>query len=123
MNNVRIINKLPQFTKSMESVLGDALREGARDILIGAKTKAPFQKDGLRSDTEITSPKKLTQRVSFYKEYAGYQEFGQRRDGSHKVKKYTTAGTGKHYLKDAGDKVVTRMPGILKKHGLRAKVW
>jgi len=29
--------------------------------------------------------------------YAGYQEFGQRLDGTHKVKKYTTPGTGKKF--------------------------
>lgn len=35
--------------------------------------------------------------VSWNRVYAGYQEFGQRRDGTHKVKKYTTPGTGKKF--------------------------
>ena len=120
MNNVTITNKLPQFSKSVDSVLGDALREASRDILIKAKTKAPFQKGGLRSDTEVTGNNR-TQRISFNKEYARFQEFGG--DDARRVRKYTTSGTGKHYLKNAGDDVKRRLPGIFKKHGLRARVW
>jgi len=116
---VRVINRLPQFSRSAESVLNDALREGASDILLNAKNKAPFRKGGLRSDTWIKSPSKLVQRVSFWKEYARFQEFGG--DGRRVVKKYTTAGTGKAYLKTAGDNVVRRMPSILKKHAGRAR--
>lgn len=116
---VRVINRLPQFSRSAESVLDDALKEGARDILITAKQKAPFRKGGLRSDTWIKSPSKLVQRISFWKEYARFQEFGG--DSKRRVRNYTTAGTGKAYLKTAGDDVVKRMPSILKKHAGRAR--
>lgn len=37
--------------------------------------------------------------------YAAYQERGMRADGSHKVRHYTTPGTGAHFLKNAGDTV------------------
>lgn len=36
-------------------------------------------------------------RIVWQRVYAGYQEFGQRLDGSHRVKKYTTPGTDKHF--------------------------
>lgn len=121
MNQVKITNNLPQFAKSAESVLGDALREGARDIIIQAKTKAPLDKGGLRSDSDVSSPNKFTQRVSFNKEYARFQEFGG--DSTRRVKKYTTVGTGAHYLKTAGDNMRQKLADIFKKHGIRARVW
>lgn len=37
--------------------------------------------------------------------YAAYQERGMRRDGSHKVRHYTTPGTGAHYLRNAGNAI------------------
>lgn len=40
--------------------------------------------------------------------YAAYQERGMRADGSHKVRNYTTPGTGAHYLKNAGDTITKR---------------
>lgn len=39
--------------------------------------------------------------------YASYQERGQRYDGSHIVKHYTTPGTGKNFARNAVIKVVT----------------
>lgn len=35
--------------------------------------------------------------------YAGYQWYGQRIDGSHVVKNYTTPGTGSHWVDRAGE--------------------
>ena len=119
--NVIIIDKMPRFKNSLNDVLNDALREGARDILIDAKTKAPFKKGGLRSDTETKGIGKLKWQVSFFKEYARFQEFGG--DSKRKVRNYTTAGTGKAYLKNAGDNVSkNRMLGIIRKHLTRARV-
>lgn len=44
--------------------------------------------------------------------YAGYQERGMRRDGSRKVRHYTTPGTGKHFLKNAGDAIAKQGIGV-----------
>lgn len=50
--------------------------------------------------------------------YAGYQERGEAVDGSRKVRKYTTPGTGKHYMEDSARKVsqkyAEKIRGILK---------
>lgn len=120
-DNVIIIDKMPRFKSSLNDVLNDALREGARDILIDAKTKAPFKKGGLRSDTETKGIGKLKWQVSFFKEYARFQEFGG--DSKRKVRNYSTPGTGKAYLKNAGDNVSkNRMLEIIKKHLMRARV-
>jgi hypothetical protein len=119
MSNVRIVDKMPQFKISARNVLDDALKEGARDILIKAKNKAPYDKGGLRGNTEISTPKLLSKRISFGIEYARFQEFGG--DDKRTVKNYTTAGTGKHYLKNAGDEVARTLGTIFKKHGMRAR--
>ena len=140
--SVTITDKMPQFKRSMESVFNDALREGARDILINAKTKAPHNKGGLRSDTDIRNISHLKWRISFWKEYAGAQEAGQMtvrknraltfdggktfftlKKGIYKFRKYTTPSTGKAFLKTAGDDIRLKLDGIFKKHAQRAKVW
>ena len=114
---VRIDDRLPEFAQLSKAVLADALQEGARDILEAAKTKAPFLKGGLRRQSGISVPDRLKRRISFDVEYARYQEFGG--DSRRRVRKYTTPGTGAHYLESSGDDVAKRMPFILKKHSSR----
>jgi len=119
MSRMKVEDNLPKFATSAYRVLDDALKEGARDILIDSKNKAPFRKGQLRSDTDITRPGNLHYRISYHKEYARYQEFGG--DGRRTIRNYTTAGTGKGFLKNAGDKKVQQLNGIFRKHGGRAR--
>ena len=116
----RVINKLPQFGNKAQDVLNDALKEAAKDTLVAAKTRAPFDKGGLRSDTEIKQVKKLLWRVSFWKEYARFQEFGG--DNKRTVRNYSSAGTGKKYLERSGDEQVDKMVNKFKKHSIRVRV-
>jgi hypothetical protein len=120
--SARINDKLPQFKRNLYQVLDDGVKESARDILIDAKNHAPFLHGMLRSDSGIEKTRPLRAKVYFDAEYAYYQEKGQGRDGTHVVRKYTTAGTGKHFLKNAGDKMQTKMLIKFKKHAQRAKV-
>lgn len=118
---MNVVNdKMPQFKRSLYNVLDDAFREAARDTLIKAKDKAPFNKGGLRGETDISKPGILHYRVSFWKEYARYQEFGG--DAKRTVRNYTTAGTGKAYLKTAGDEEEKKLVMIIKKHTPRVRV-
>lgn len=119
MSNLTINDKMPAFNKSAKIVLADALREGARDVLIKSKSRAPFQKGGLRSETEVKSITPLLWRVSYWKEYARYQEFGG--DGKRTVRNYSTSGTGKGYLKKSGDEVANKINRVFVKHGRRAR--
>jgi hypothetical protein len=115
-----IINdKMPSFTRSLYNVLDDALREGARDTLINAKDKAPFSKGGLRSESEVKKNTNLSWRISFWIEYARFQEFGG--DSKRRVRKYSHSGTGAHFLKNSGDEQATKMNMILRKHSQRAR--
>ena len=116
---VIIEDNMNSFVASAHGVMDDAVREGARDILVAAKTKAPLDKGGLRSDTAIKRIGAIIYRVSFFKEYARYQEFGG--DANRTVRRYTTPGTGKHYLKSSGDAVADRLRSIFRKHGGRAR--
>lgn len=106
---------MPQFKRSLYNVMDDAFKEGARDALINAKTKAPFQKGGLRSDADINKEGALHWRIAFYKEYASVQELKEHRN-------YTTAGTGAHFLKNAGDEQREKLKLIAKKHAQRVRV-
>lgn len=115
----RITNKLPSFARSLYNVLDDALKEAAKDTLINAKSKAPFDKGGLRSESEIENVKPLHKRVSFWKEYARFQEFGG--DSKRRVRNYSHSGTGKHFLKKAGDEQSKKLTRTLKKHAGRAR--
>ena len=52
----------------------------------------PRDNDDLRTNVDIK-----TNSVTYESEYASYQYYGQRKDGSHKVKNYTTPGTGPYW--------------------------
>lgn len=117
--SVKVKDKMPMFKNNLYNVLNDALSEGAKDILVKSRHKAPFRKGQLRADSETHQVKRFSWRVSYYKEYARFQEFGG--DSKRRVRNYTTAGTGKAYLKSSGDEVTKTLAGILKKHAIRAK--
>lgn len=115
-----IINdKLPSFTRSLYNVLDDALREGARDTLISAKNKAPFSKGNLRAESEVKKNVSLSWRISFWMEYARFQEFGG--DSKRRVRKYSHSGTGAHFLKDSGDEQAEKLNMTIRKHAQRAR--
>ena len=118
--SLKIIDKLPIFQQKLIPIMDDATKEGARDTLIKAKTYAPFKKGGLRGNTEIRHPKMLSYEVYFNQEYARFQEAGG--DAKRRVRNYTTGGTGKAYLKRAGDEVFKPLEQKYKKHAWRVRV-
>ncbi len=120
MSQIRINDKLPRFSAEAKAVLDDALKEGAKDGLINAKMKAPFDKGQLRAESDIKKMGSLTWRISFWKEYARFQEFGG--DAKRRVRNYTTAGTGRAFLKKAGDDEAKKIVAKFKKHSSRVRV-
>lgn len=117
--SLRVVDNLPAFGRSVARVLDDALKEGATDTLVSAKLRAPFEHGALRSDTDVKRVGPLWWRVSFWMEYARFQELGG--DLRRRVRRYTTAGTGKGFLKDAGDTQAKKLKGTLGKHAKRAR--
>lgn len=116
---IRVEDKMPRFQVSARSVLADGLKEAARDTLIKARVKAPKRFGHLRAGSEHHAITPLKQRVSFWMEYARFQEFGG--DSKRRVRNYSTSGTGAHYLRDSGNEQAKKLPMIFAKHGRRAR--
>ena len=119
MSKVIVNDRLPQFKKNAVVMLDLALRDGSRDILIKAKNRAPYLHGHLRGNSENKQVGMLHHRVSFWEEYARYQEFGG--DGKRRVRNYSTGGTGKRFLKSSGDEIAKRINYTFKKYGSKAR--
>ena len=120
--SVVVINNLPLFGNIAKKTLDDALGSAARDTQVDAKAHAPFLHGDLRSHSDNDRVSPLHWRINFDMEYAAFQERGSRADGSHRVRKYSTSGTGAHFLERAGDKQVSKLPAKFAMHAQRAKV-
>lgn len=114
---LRVDDRLPFFKSRLYSHMDDAVKEAARDTIIKAKTNAPFKGGDLRASSDIKKRSFMSYRVRFWMEYARFQEFGG--DSTRTVRDYTTPGTGKHYLRDAGDAQMDKMDRKLGKHARR----
>lgn len=101
-------NRLPQFGQKVDEKADTLLEKMAQDIFVLSKAKVPKKDGALGSSAVSEKIKAKSHRVSYNEPYAGYQERGRRKDGSRVVKNYTTAGTNKNFLKDAGTKIVSK---------------
>lgn len=111
---VKITSHTVEIIADMESNIPVALRFMAQDIKDISEPKTPKKLGDLRDSTVISVlGKKAT--IKWIKVYAGYQEAGQRADGSHKVKKYTTPGTGPHFALNAVKEVDSKAEIYLRK--------
>ena len=104
---VKVINNLNKFVGKNYLALDRAMERMAVDIERLAKQKVPVELGPLQSSGRKVKLGLLKHRVEFNKEYAAFQEFGG--DKTRKVRKYTTPGTGAHFLRDAGVKVSERV--------------
>lgn len=86
--------------------LDQELGRKAALVEIKAKARVPVDKGLLQSSGNHRRIRFGRFRIEFNKEYAAYQERGMRRDGTRVVKRYTTPGTGKDYLKSAAAEVI-----------------
>lgn len=120
VKHVKVVDKMPIFANGLKRVYDDAIGETAREVLINARNRAPFQKGALRRESDVGQQTSLKWRISFWVEYARFQEFGG--DKKRRVRNYSTAGTGAGFLKKAGDEGQTKLRATLQKHGLRVRV-
>lgn len=121
--SLKVIDNIKRFyilnTQSMDTMLGRM----AKDVQQIAKIKVPYKEGDLQASIKPKSVKLLHHRVEVGGgdiKYAHYQEAGQRKDGSHKVRKYTTPNTGKHYLKDAGERVEKDATNYIKQAAIKS---
>lgn len=88
--------------------LDNATRAMADATVKTSKVTAPLLTGALRYSSRIERRAPLHYSAVYgggNVPYAAYQERGMRADGSHKVRHYTTPGTGKHFLRNAGDAI------------------
>lgn len=108
---VKFVDNSNSWWSRREQELSSGLEKMAQAILANARVKAPMSEGGgnLRNSGRVNGSG-LERTISFGNglKYGAYQERGKRADGTHVVKRYTTPGTGKHYLKDSGDAVVKK---------------
>jgi len=99
----KIIDHSLSFILASTNALDRALNNMAIDVERLSKAQVPFLHGQLKSSGYHRKDGKLKYIVGFDKEYAAYQEFGGATDKkgvTRIVKKYSTAGKGKHYLAD-----------------------
>ena len=119
--SIKIDDKLPIFTGKVKIYADNAVKELAKDIFSVAKSNAPYQKGRLRNESKPIDKKgEAHYWVQFRAIYARYQEFGG--DGRRVVRKYTTPGTGKGYLQNAGNRQTSRALSVIKKHLTRGMI-
>jgi hypothetical protein len=117
-NRVTVKDRLPDYKRSLYNVLDTAIAETAKDILIVSRNRAPYDKGALRRESEVKQIVPMQYRVSYFVEYARFQEFGG--DATRRVRNYTTSGTGAHYLQKTGDEKVAALRMAFVKHSTRA---
>ena len=84
----------------INKAIENSLDEQAELLISYAKKEVPKKNNDLMNSVEKEKITDDTIRVSFNEPYAAYQHEGKRKDGTHIVRRYTTPGTKKFYIKE-----------------------
>ena len=84
----------------INKAIENSLDEQAELLISYAKKEVPKKNNDLMNSVEKEKITDDTIRVSFNEPYASYQHEGKRKDGTHIVRRYTTPGTKKFYIKE-----------------------
>ncbi len=110
MASVRTESNIPRFKKATADAADLLLAKMRNDAFVLSQAKVPYEHGDLKASGKQERRKLHSHRVSYGESLsdprAAYQERGSRRDGSHVVRNYTTAGTGKNFLKNAANTVI-----------------
>lgn len=106
MGGVRVDSQIPRHKQGTKKNMNLALQRMRNDIFILSQVKVPYKEGTLQHSGQQKQVADLHHRVSYGESgaeaYTAYQHRGARADGSHPVRNYTTAGTGKHFLDESG---------------------
>lgn len=105
--SVKLTDSSGAWFNHQASRINKALNAMATTILKESQMVVPRRDNRLVNSARVIPGNKQVA-VVYTKPYAAYQERGERADGSRKVRKYTSPGTGKHYLEKTGNRVVER---------------
>jgi hypothetical protein len=122
----RVDNKMNRFMAGNETAMERALTLMRVDIFVLSQFKVPYEGGELQDSGEHKRIERLHHRVQYgekgAQEYAGFQHRGMRKDGSHRVKNYTTAGTNKNYLSDSGAIIAPRSGQYFRREASKVRV-
>lgn len=103
--SVKVIDFTQNFQSKTKQRASLFLRLISDRVVSNARPNTPYEKGNLSRDTLI-QVLSLRSKIEWRKVYAQYQERGARKDGSHKVRRYTTPRTGPHFAENAIKKAV-----------------
>lgn len=110
VSSVRINSNATATVAVINRNLSAAVGAMANAILATSRMTAPLKTGALRYSGQVKGGG-LQRDITYGSgrvPYAAYQERGARADGSHVVRHYTTPGTGKDFLKNAGEAIVKK---------------
>lgn len=120
--SVRVVDKSASFVKRNSDMMDIALDRMAGDVEQIAETKIPLLSGKLQGEVKKKRISSMHHQVRVDSDYASYQERGRRKDGSRTVRNYTTPGTGKDFLKNAGKSVSSKSVKYIRQAASRVKV-
>lgn len=110
-----------KYTSNMNNIIIEtevnmpiAIRFFLEDMKDIAEPLTPMLEGDLRSSTTVSVAGKQGS-LTWGEEYASYQDRGQRMDGTHIVKRYTTPGTGKDFSLQAAKQAFAKSEEYLRK--------
>ena len=118
---VRIENNLKNFGTNAEVNLGNAVERMALDVKLISKVKVPYKAGTLQGSCVKQKLSRTHHQVIYDTDYASYQERGSRKNGTRVVKNYSTPGTSKGFLKQAGVQVSKNALSYMKQAAARSK--
>lgn len=123
---VRVDNRIKFFNRLNESAMELALERMRQDIFILSQFKVPKKKGTLQGSGKQKKIGRLHHQVSYGESaaqaYTSYQHRGMRRDGTHVVRKYTTAGTQKDFLGSSGAIIAAKASNYFKQEANKVRV-
>ncbi len=117
--SLTVIDNIKRFMKNNEDAMDRALNRIAIDVERLSKEKTPLLHGQLRASGHHARIGRLNYIMAFDKVYAAYQEAGG--DGKRKIKNYSKAGTGAHYLRDSGDTISQKAVSYFRSEAERVK--
>ena len=115
--SVKVTDNTVNFENTVTQKASVFLRMFTDEVVKLAQPATP--KDTTRLSQDILKQVlALKGKIVWNKKYASVQERGSRRDGSHKIKNYSTPGTGPHFAKNAVNSTMANVGTIMKKAGL-----
>jgi len=99
--SVTIQDNTPKIIAQVRSNGSLAIKRALDDVLRLSRPNTPLADTMFLRNNTQTQTLGLSGVVKWMARYAQYQERGARRDGSHRVRNYTTGGTGSGFAEDA----------------------